>query len=154
MNSHANNKDNPHSVTKSQVGLGNVDNVKQYSSSNPNFDTATPKMDGTAAVGTATTYSRSDHVHPTDTSRASTEQVDNKVDKLPASLRSQAYVRSANGEDSGLGYTYTDEGGTLAVRNASGQLQVSDPSQDKDATNKSYADALNARYVSTSILGG
>lgn len=85
---------------------------------------------------------------------ANTEQVDGKVDKLAASLRNQAYVRNANGEDSGLGYTYTDEGGTLAVRNASGQLQVSDPSQDKDATNKSYADNLNARYVSTSILGG
>ena len=26
---------NPHDVTKSQVGLGNVDNVKQYSASNP-----------------------------------------------------------------------------------------------------------------------
>ena len=29
-----------------------------------------PQMDGTASVGTATTASRSDHVHPTDTSRA------------------------------------------------------------------------------------
>lgn len=29
----------------------------------------TPAMDGTAAVGTATTYARADHVHPTDTSR-------------------------------------------------------------------------------------
>lgn len=85
---------------------------------------------------------------------ANTEQLNNKVDKLPASLRNQAYVRNANGEDTGLGYTYTDEGGTLAVRNASGQLQVSDPSQGKDATNKSYADNLTARYVSTSILGG
>ena len=34
------------------------------------FTTTTPKMDGTAAVGSATTVSRSDHVHPTDTSRA------------------------------------------------------------------------------------
>ena len=82
------------------------------------------------------------------------KNVENLVDKLPASLRSQAYVRNANGEDSGLAYTYIDEGNTLAVRNASGQLQVSDPSQGKDAANKSYADNLNARYVSTSILGG
>ena len=29
----------------------------------------TPSMDGTAAVGTATTYARADHVHPSDTSR-------------------------------------------------------------------------------------
>ena len=76
------------------------------------------------------------------------------VKKLAASLINQAYVRNANGEDSGLAYTYTGEGNTLALRNASGQLQVSDPSQDKDAANKSYADNLNARYVSTSILGG
>ena len=32
--------------------------------------TASPKMDGTAAVGTATKYARQDHVHPVDTSRA------------------------------------------------------------------------------------
>ena len=30
----------------------------------------TPVVDGTAAVGTATTFARADHVHPTDTSRA------------------------------------------------------------------------------------
>ena len=29
-------------------------------------------MDGTAAIGTATTYARADHVHPTDTSRQAT----------------------------------------------------------------------------------
>ena len=81
------------------------------------------------------------------------KNVENLVDKLSASLRNQVYVRNANGEDSGLAYTYTDEGNTLALRNASGQLQVSDPSQDKDAANKSYVDNLNARYVSTSILG-
>lgn len=32
--------------------------------------TATPLVDGAAAVGTATTFARGDHVHPTDTSRA------------------------------------------------------------------------------------
>jgi hypothetical protein len=31
---------------------------------------ATPVMDGTAAVGTSNRYARADHVHPTDTSRA------------------------------------------------------------------------------------
>lgn len=33
-NNHVANKSNPHAVTKGQVGLGNVDNVKQYSASN------------------------------------------------------------------------------------------------------------------------
>lgn len=32
----------------------------------------TPKMNGTAAVGSETAFARGDHVHPTDTSRAST----------------------------------------------------------------------------------
>lgn len=68
------------------------------------------------------------------------KNVENLVDKLPASLRSQAYVRNANGEDSGLAYTYTNEGDTLAVRNASGQLQVSTPSQDNDAANKKFVE--------------
>lgn len=63
---------------------------------------------------------------------------ENKVDKLPASLRSQAYVRDKDGNDTGLAYTYTDEGNTLAVRNASGQVQVSSPSQDLDAANKKF----------------
>lgn len=35
LTTHTNNKSNPHGVTKSQVGLSNVDNVKQYSISNP-----------------------------------------------------------------------------------------------------------------------
>ena len=36
----------------------------------------TPSMDGTAAVGTATTYARADHVHPTDTSRVAEQTID------------------------------------------------------------------------------
>lgn len=32
--------------------------------------TTTPKMNGTAAVGSETAYAKGDHVHPTDTSRA------------------------------------------------------------------------------------
>lgn len=40
---------------------------------------ALPLMDGTAAVGTAVAYSREDHVHPTDTSRASVADVQDKI---------------------------------------------------------------------------
>lgn len=38
----------------------------------PAASSTTPSMDGTAAIGTATTYARADHVHPTDTSRQAT----------------------------------------------------------------------------------
>ena len=40
------------------------------------YSTATPAMNGTAAVGTAANVSRGDHVHPTDTSRASKVEFD------------------------------------------------------------------------------
>jgi len=36
----------------------------------PAPSSTSPAMDGTAAVGTGTTYARADHVHPSDTSRA------------------------------------------------------------------------------------
>lgn len=35
--------------------------------------TTTPKMDGTAAVGTETTFARGDHVHPSDTKKLNTD---------------------------------------------------------------------------------
>ncbi len=37
----------------------------------------TPKMDGTAAVGTETSFARGDHVHPSDTSRVPTSRTVN-----------------------------------------------------------------------------
>jgi hypothetical protein len=41
--------------------------------------TATPVMDGTAAVGASAKYAREDHVHPTDTSRAAVSYVDAQI---------------------------------------------------------------------------
>lgn len=84
--------------------------------------------------------------------------VDEKVDKLSSSLANQAYVRNGNGEDTGLAYTYTAEGNTLALRNASGQLQVSNPLTGNDAVNKlSMENAIKATriaHISNSLLGG
>ena len=38
----------------------------------PSATSTSPKMDGTASVGSETTWAKGDHVHPTDTSRAPT----------------------------------------------------------------------------------
>lgn len=51
--------------------------------------TTTPKMNGTAAVGTETAFARGDHVHPTDTSRASASSVttlSGRVDDLETAV--------------------------------------------------------------------
>lgn len=49
------------------------------SSSVPSASTTTPKMDGTAAVGTETKWAKGDHVHPTDTSRVPTTRKVNGI---------------------------------------------------------------------------
>ena len=47
-----------------------IDGSGVLSATVPAASSTTPIVDGTAAVGTATTYARADHVHPTDTTRA------------------------------------------------------------------------------------
>jgi len=79
----------------SDVGLGNVDNVQQYSVNNPppypvtsvngstgavtvsvpSAYTSNPAMDGTASPGSSTAWAKGDHVHPSDTSKANQEQL-------------------------------------------------------------------------------
>ena len=65
---------------------------------NKSFSTSNPKVDGTASAGTATTVARGDHVHPTDTTRLSTNPngtdnliVDDKINLvyLPDSVLGQ-----------------------------------------------------------------
>lgn len=55
----------PGKLTAEQVGAAPANHGTHVT-----YSTTAPKMDGTAAVGTAGTVARSDHVHPTDTSRA------------------------------------------------------------------------------------
>lgn len=53
------------------------------------FDsTNKPKMDGTAAFGTSTNVARADHVHPTDTSRASKTEFDSHAADATAHITS------------------------------------------------------------------
>ena len=55
IDAHIADTDNPHAVTKSQVGLGNVDNVKQYSASNPPPYPVTSVNEKTGAVNLSAT---------------------------------------------------------------------------------------------------
>ena len=59
--------------------------------------TTTPAMDGTAAVGTETAFARGDHVHPTDTSRASASDLsalDGRVEDLEEAVGTGGSVDS------------------------------------------------------------
>lgn len=52
------------------------------------YSTTAPVMDGTASVGTASTVARSDHKHPTDTSRASKTEFDSHTANTTAHITS------------------------------------------------------------------
>jgi hypothetical protein len=63
----------PLTLSESQVtNLTSDLAAKANTSALPAASSTTPSMDGSAAVGTGTTYARADHVHPTDTSRQAT----------------------------------------------------------------------------------
>ena len=51
---------------QASIALGSWSNSSKII---PSASTTTPSMDGTASYGNSTSYARSDHVHPTDTSR-------------------------------------------------------------------------------------
>ena len=52
------------------------------------YSTTAPVMDGTASVGTASTVARSDHKHPTDTSRAAKSDLDSHTSNTTAHITS------------------------------------------------------------------
>lgn len=58
--------------------------------------TATPLVDGTAAVGTSTHWAHEDHVHPTDTSRAAKTYVDTQDASTLSSAETYADNSAAN----------------------------------------------------------
>lgn len=62
------------------------------------FTTTTPKANGTAAVGSATTVSRSDHVHPTDTSRAPTSHASSSSTYGLGTTANYGHVKISNGD--------------------------------------------------------
>lgn len=55
--------------------------------------TATPLMDGTASVGTSTSFAREDHVHPSDTSRAAASDL--YADLIPMSSLDSTKIDAA-----------------------------------------------------------
>ena len=57
---------------------------------------ATPKMDGTATVGTANAYSREDHVHPSDTSRATVHDYTGTLSTTSWQAQGDAYRKTVS----------------------------------------------------------
>jgi len=126
--------------------------------------TTTPKMDGTAAVGTETAFARGDHVHPSDTT---------KVDKVEGKgLSTNDYTTTEKEKLAGIdeganAYTLPDatssvkggvivgtnvnvSGGKISVNNGTtsqkGVVQLSSATDDTSTTKAATPSAVKAAY--------
>lgn len=95
----------------------------------PMASSTTPLMDGTAAVGSETTWAKGDHVHPTDTSRAPVSHASSSTTYGKGTNSDYGHVKLS---DSTSSTTAASSGGTAAT-----------PKAVKDALDaaKAYADA-------------
>ena len=133
----------------------------------PSASTVTPSMDGVAAVGTSTSYSRGDHVHPTDTSRAADNAVVHKSGAETVSgaktftgnvnLSGNATLNFETSQDEGIYVEATEDQNGVKELNfcdieddsAVRLSNIASPTQSTDAVNKAYVDGLteNRRIV-------
>ena len=160
---------NPHSVTKAQVGLGNVDNTSDLDKpistatqavldnilddlSDHMDDTSNPHSVTKAQVGLGNVDNTSDADKPVSTAQQTA--LDGKVDKVTStSSKNRFYVISPSGNQTTLDGEQTGQtAGTVAIRTNSGTIRTATPSDNNDATTKKYvddADALKVDKVST-----
>ena len=88
---------------------------KADASSVPSASTTSPKMDGTAAVGSETEYAKGDHVHPSDTSRAPTDHATSATTYGKGTSSNYGHVQLS---DSTSSSTAAESGGTAATPKA------------------------------------
>ena len=107
----------PWAWTKTTLTFGTSGTTTVYTAAYQGQDgtgapgSSTPLMDGTAAVGTANAYAREDHVHPTDTSRASASDMSTaqtNITNLQKAVQHKASLTVSAASWSGAGpYTQT-----------------------------------------------
>lgn len=108
--------------------------------SSPSPSVTVPLMDGTAAIGSLTTYAKADHRHPTDTSRASQEELDELI-KTSQALIDQSFTdRESPAPMDGLAKLESIKGNTL-VWNQQAKELISTNWTAESAT-ASYSDGL------------
>lgn len=94
---------------------------------------ASPLMDGAADAGVSEEYARGDHVHPTDTSRAT--RIDHPAWSVPA--------RWQDGAGEAVDALYpsdTNLPNCIVIRDGGGRFEATDPIADKQVATKKYVD--------------
>jgi hypothetical protein len=102
----------------------------------PSASTSNPVMDGTASPGSASTWSKSDHVHPSDTSREAVANKDTSIPNTPTSGHYPTTEAVKNFVNSSIATNTAYFLGTYDV--------VTDLGLTTSATNAQIASALNS----------
>lgn len=117
------------------------------------FDsTNTPKMDGTAAFGTSDNVARADHVHPTDTSRASKTEFDTHTATHAPSNAQANVIESIN--VNGTAQTITNKAVNITVPVVDSALSTTstNPVQNK-IINSAIVTLTNTVSTNTQTIG-
>ena len=113
------------------------------------YSTTTPAMDGTAAVGTASTVARSDHVHPTDTSRAPTSHASSGTTYGTGTASNYGHLKLSDSTSS----TSSTSGGIAATPKAVSDALTSAKSY-TDTGLSGKSDTSHTHAVATSSANG
>lgn len=103
-------------------------------------DSITIAVNDTAAASSTTFSINENGAKLNGKDLVTSEGLDGKLNILEASVVSQVYARDAQGDDTGISFSYAAEGGTIAQRSAAGTLAVETPTQDNDAANKKFVE--------------
>ena len=130
-----------HTHTAADVGAAAASHGTHVS-----YSTTAPKADGTAAAGTAGTVARSDHVHPTDTSRAPVSHTHSKsqITDFPTSLPASDVYSWAKAA-SKPAYTASEVG--AAQKPLSGSITIPKTGWSSDST------ATYSKYYDVAVTG-
>lgn len=136
--------DNPHSVTKVQVGLGNVDNT---SDANKPVSTAQQaaldlKLDD-SQLKTTWSATVSDSNIPSE--KLTKDTLDTKVDKVTHQTGTYVYANDTGQKQ--LEISSNADATTVAYRGSNGTLNVGTPTADAHASTKKYTDDQDATKV-------
>lgn len=122
----------------------------------PGASSTSPKMNGTAAVGTEETWAHGDHVHPVDTSRAPTSHASNTTTYGKGTASNYGHVKLS---DATNGTTAAASGGTAATPKAvSDALKAAkdyaDGKADTDTTYTLSQDATDGHKITLTPSSG
>lgn len=81
VNELSNHNHNSEYYTEAEIDVKLTEKADSSHGTHVSYSTTAPVMDGTASVGSATTVARSDHKHPTDTTRAAQSSLDSHVNE-------------------------------------------------------------------------